>query len=128
MLDRPDRHDLTTPEASAIMPAFVRADGDVRVRFARAGDRTVRLEVAESGGYRARFPSTFNDTCEAVLINTGGGMTGGDRLAVRIDVESGASAIVTTQAAEKIYRSQGPETLVSAQLTVGPGASLHWLP
>ncbi len=110
------------------MPAFVRAQGGVRVRFSRAGARTVRLDVAESGGYRARFPSTFNDSCEAVLINTGGGMTGGDRFAARIDVDDGARAIVTTQAAEKIYRSQGPQTLVSTHLAIGAGASLHWLP
>ncbi len=110
------------------MPAFVRAEGGVRVRFGLAGTRTVRLDVAESGGYRARFPSTFNDTCEAVLINTGGGMTGGDRFAARIEIDDGAKAIVTTQAAEKIYRSQGPETLVSTSLKIGAGACLHWLP
>lgn len=128
MLDRPDCHNLTTPQASVMMPAFVRAKGGVRLRFARAGSRTVRTEVAECGGYRARFPSTFNDTCEAVLINTGGGMTGGDRFTARIDVDSGARAIVTTQAAEKIYRSQGPETLIATQVSIAAGASLHWLP
>ncbi len=112
----------------ALIPAHVRADGGVRVRFALAGDRTVRTEVAEGGGYRARFPSTFNETCEAVLINTGGGLTGGDRFDARIAVDEGARAIVTTQAAEKIYRSQGPETLVSTYLTVGGRASLNWLP
>lgn len=110
------------------MPGHMRADGGVRVRFGLAGTRTVRSEVAESGGYRARFPTTYNDTSEAVLINTGGGMTGGDCFAARIEVDAGARAIVTTQAAEKIYRSQGPETLVSTQLDVGAGARLHWLP
>jgi urease accessory protein len=63
-----------------------------------------------------------------VLINTGGGMTGGDALATSIAVEAGAAAVVTTQAAEKIYRSQGPATEVSTRLEVGAGAVLHWLP
>jgi urease accessory protein len=110
------------------MPGYVRARGGVRVRFACAGGRTVRTEVAESGGFRARFPNTFNPSCEAVLINTGGGMTGGDALATSIAVEAGAAAVVTTQAAEKIYRSQGPATEVSTRLEVGAGAVLHWLP
>jgi urease accessory protein len=128
MLDRPDRHELTTQTAAAELPAFVRAHGGVEVRFGRAGARTVRLDVSERGGYRARFPTTFDDTCEAVLINTGGGMTGGDRFEARIVVDPDAQAIVTTQAAEKIYRSQGPATHVSTQISVGAGARLHWLP
>ncbi len=111
-----------------MLPSYVRAVGGVRVRFDLAGDRTVRTEAAESGGYRARFPSTFNQTCEAVLINTGGGMTGGDHLVTQIEVGAGARAVVTTQAAEKIYRSQGPETRVETQLSVASGATLHWLP
>lgn len=111
-----------------LMPAHVRADGGVRVRFGLTGSRTVRLEVAESGGYRVRFPTTFNESCEAVLINTGGGMTGGDRFNASIIVDAGTNAIVTTQAAEKIYRSQGPQTLVSTHLAAAAGARLHWLP
>ena len=128
MLDRADHHHLTKTAAAPLLPLYVRVDGGVRVRFGLAGTRTVRLDVAESGGYRARFPSTYDETCEAVLINTGGGMTGGDRCASRIEVEDGARAIVTTQAAEKIYRSQGSETLVSTKLDIGAGARLHWLP
>ncbi|MCX7341213.1 MAG: urease accessory protein UreD [Hyphomicrobiales bacterium] len=131
MLDRPSHDAANLPAAdtvTALMPAHVRAAGGVRVRFALARNRTVRTEVAEGGGYRVRFPSTFNATCEAVLINTGGGLTGGDRFDACIAVDDGARAIVTTQAAEKIYRSQGPETLVSTHLTVGSGACLNWLP
>jgi len=111
-----------------LLPAYVRADGGVRLRFGRIGSRTMRLEVAESGGYRARFPTAYDETCEAVLINTAGGMAGGDRAATRIAVDAGAQAIVTTQAAEKIYRSQGSSTRVDSALTVAAGAGLAWLP
>ncbi len=128
MLDRPHSHDMTTHGAAQLLPAHVRADGGVSIRFGLAGRRTVRLDVAESGGFRARFPSTFTDACEAVLINTGGGMTGGDRCVVRVALDDGATAVVTTQAAEKIYRSQGPETLVSTHLRLGAGSRLDWLP
>ena len=111
-----------------LLPAYVRAAGGVRLRFGRVGAQTHRLDVGESGGYRARFPTTFDATSEAVLINTGGGMAGGDAMAVDIEVGAGAEAIVATQAAEKIYRSQGANTRIETTLSVAAGASLAWLP
>lgn len=111
-----------------LLPAYVRAQGGVRLRFGRVGARTHRLELAESGGYRARFPTTFDATSEAVLINTGGGMAGGDAMRVDIALDAGADAVVTTQAAEKIYRSQGSDARIETTLALGAGASLAWLP
>ena len=111
-----------------LLPAYVRAAGGVRLRFGRVGSQTHRLDVGESGGYRARFPTTFDATSEAVLINTGGGMAGGDAMAVEIELGPGSDAIVTTQAAEKIYRSQGADTRIETSLAVGAAASLAWLP
>jgi urease accessory protein len=132
MLDRlapdPDPPPSEAPRPVPTMPAYVRANGGVRLDFARVGSRTMRTTLAESGGFRARFPSTFVERCEAVLINTGGGMTGGDLCASRIHLGSGAQAAVTTQAAEKIYRSDGPETRVDTRLHLEAGSSLHWLP
>lgn len=111
-----------------LVPAAIRADGGVRLRFERRGERTVRMELDESGGYRARFPQTFDSSCEAVLINTGGGMAGGDRMRVTVEAGEGSHPVVTTQAAEKIYRSQGFDTRIETRLTVAGGAQLAWLP
>lgn len=122
---------LATPLPAAsdpLLPAYVRAAGGVRLRFGRVGGQTHRLDVAESGGYRARFPTTFDATSEAVLINTGGGMAGGDAMSVDIALDAGSDAVVTTQAAEKVYRSQGADTRIGTALSVGAGASLAWLP
>jgi urease accessory protein len=88
----------------------------------------VRLVSHESGGYRARFPTRFDGCSEAVLINTGGGMTGGDSLDIAVTADAGARAVVTTQAAEKIYRSDGPDTTVCSRLSLAETATLHWLP
>lgn len=114
--------------ADPLLPAYVRAAGGVRLRFGQAGARTRRLELAESGGYRARFPDRADGFCEAVLINTGGGMTGGDAMRLDVAVDAGADVILTTQAAEKIYRSQGPSTAIDVRLRIAPGARLDWLP
>ncbi|KRE17184.1 hypothetical protein ASE66_30230 [Bosea sp. Root483D1] len=111
-----------------LLPDYVRADGGVRLRFGKVGTRTMRLDVAESGGYRARFPTAYDERCEAVLINTAGGMAGGDRAVTRIALDAGAQATVTTQAAEKIYRSQGSDTRVETHIEVAAGAELAWLP
>lgn len=111
-----------------LLPDYVRADGGVRLRLGKVGARTMRLELAESGGYRARFPTAYDERCEAVLINTAGGMAGGDRALTQIALGAGAQATVTTQAAEKIYRSQGNDTRVETRLEVGAGATLAWLP
>jgi len=119
----------TVPAAyDPLLPAYVRASGGVRLRFGRVGAQTHRLELAESGGYRARFPTTFDATSEAVLINTGGGMAGGDAMRVEAVLEPGSDAIITTQAAEKIYRSQGADTRIETSLSLAAGASLAWLP
>ncbi|HEX2555604.1 MAG TPA: urease accessory protein UreD [Microvirga sp.] len=109
---------------AAAMPAFVRAEGGVRLVFGATPRGTAPLTIAESGGYRVRFPRTG----EGVLINTGGGMTGGDRMRIDVSVGPGASAILTTQAAEKIYRSDGPDTGIAAALVLEPGSRLAWLP
>lgn len=112
----------------ALLPLSIRAAGGVCLRFGRVGGRTHRLEVAESGGYRARFPTTYDQSCEAVLINTGGGMAGGDAMRVEAALGEGCHAVITSQAAEKIYRSQGPDTQVETSLSVAAGARLAWLP
>ena len=64
----------------------------------------------------------------AVLVNTAGGLAGGDHVSVAVRVGAGAAATVTTQAAEKIYRSLGPDARVETQLAVGEDARLDWLP
>ena len=118
-----------SPDAAIpILPDYVRAAGGVCLRFGRVGTRSLRLELAESGGYRARIPTSYDDLCEAVLINTAGGMAGGDRATTTVAVAAGAQAVVTTQAAEKIYRSQGSDTRVDTVLSVATGACLAWLP
>src|SRR3954449_6474613 len=109
--------------AVPLVPDYVRASGGVRVRFAANAGRTQAIERAESGGYRVRFPRVAK-TCEAVLINTGGGMAGGDRMHVGISLDAGAAAVVTTQAAEKIYRSQGALTEIGIDLTLASGSRL----
>jgi urease accessory protein len=105
-----------------------RATGHIVLRVAALGGRTRRTNVHEDGSLRVRFPNAAGDALEAVIVNTGGGMTGGDRFAVEIALGEGANLIAGTAAAEKIYRSTGPDAEMDVKLEVGAGAQLVWLP
>jgi urease accessory protein len=106
-----------------------RASGDVALSVASACGVSRRARVREAGSLRVRFPNAHDaGTLDAVIVNTAGGMTGGDRFAVDIDVGAGARLAVSTAAAEKIYRSLGPDTEIGVTLAVGCGAALAWLP
>ncbi|HYF55530.1 MAG TPA: urease accessory protein UreD [Salinarimonas sp.] len=119
---------MTSPSLSpAPLPAFVRARGGVRVAVERTPRGSAAMRVAERGGYRVRFPRSVLG-CEGVLINTGGGMTGGDRLDLDVAVGEGAAATLTTQAAEKIYRARGADVEIAIRLDLAPGSRLDWLP
>ncbi|MGO4870682.1 MAG: urease accessory protein UreD [Roseiarcus sp.] len=104
-----------------------RAQGEVRAVFARVGERTQAARVYETGGLRLRFPRAGAE-CEAVIVNTGGGMAGGDRAIVDLAVGPEARVVATTQSAEKIYRSEGDPVCVETRLRVEAGGALAWIP
>jgi urease accessory protein len=106
-----------------------RALGRIAVSVAATSSGTRRQRVHEAGALRLRFPNVpGNGALEAVIVNTAGGMTGGDRFDIDVAVGAGARLTVTTAAAEKIYRSLGPDTEIGIKLDIGPGAALAWLP
>lgn len=95
--------------------------------FARAGSRTMLEALREAGALRLRLPR--GPECVATLVNTGGGLVTGDRVAVSVTARSGAEVTVSSVAAEKAYRAEGAAlTTVATRLTVEAGAALRWLP
>ena len=63
-----------------------------------------------------------------MLVNTGGGVAGGDSYRIAMTLEEGAAVEATTTAAEKIYRSDGPSARIATTLALEAGARLFWLP
>jgi len=107
----------------------LRASGQITLECARVGDLTRIVDLAETGGYRLKFPETENkDALHAVIINTGGGVAGGDRADVKVTAGSNTKLTVSSATAERIYRSIGAETEISIKLSVAPGGRLNWLP
>lgn len=117
---------ISRSDAAQSLPAYIRAQGRVRLGFAANARGTYAADLSESGGFRVKFPK--GRICEAVTVNTAGGMTGGDALDLQIAVGPGAQAVLATQSAEKIYRSDGAETRIAARVTLESAANLVWAP
>lgn len=83
----------------------------------------------EGGMLRVRFPNgERRDKLETVIVNTAGGLAGGDQADIEMKVAANAEVLVTSAAAEKVYRSLGPDTQIRVNLEVEPRASITWLP
>jgi len=114
-------------EASGIVPNYIRADGEIRAGFVRSGKRSGLAQAFERGGLRLRCPNMAQG-CEAVLINTAGGIAGGDRARYAFAVGEHAQVTLTTQAAEKVYRTLGPTSQAEIALSVAASARMEWMP
>jgi urease accessory protein len=117
----------TTSAASAIFAAN-RARGAVTFDVQLVEGVTRRRSLHESGSLRVRFPSPEAEGLSAVFVNTAGGIAGGDRFDVEIAAGEGSRLAVTTAAAEKIYRAEGPPAQLNIALKLAAGSHLAWLP
>jgi urease accessory protein len=93
----------------------------------RSAGRTIASELFEAGAFRLRFPNVGR-ACEGVLINTAGGMAGGDAARITADLAAGARVLLTTQSAEKVYRAECEAAQLDVRLQVADGAELTWVP
>ncbi len=105
-----------------------RSQGRIAAAFAARDGVTRRVSVQEAGSLRVRFPNALYEAAEAVLVNTAGGVAGGDRQELAFDLGPQASLAVTTAAAEKIYRAADEAAQAVTTLRLADGARLVWLP
>lgn len=106
-----------------------RARGAVRLAAKAVGSITKLDQLRQQGALKLVLPTLFRDDLEAVLVNTSGGVTGGDKLDVAVTAGARTTVSVTTQAAERIYRAQPRECArITNRLRVEQGARLNWLP
>jgi urease accessory protein len=117
----------STSATSAIFAAN-RAQGSVIFDVHQVEGLTRRRHLHESGSLRVRFPSPEADGLSAVFVNTAGGVAGGDRFGIEIAAGEGTRLSVTTAAAEKIYRAEGPAAQLDISLKAAAAAHIAWLP
>ncbi|GAB4377135.1 MAG: urease accessory protein UreD [Kiloniellaceae bacterium] len=114
-------------EVVALRRTAVAGEAVLEVRAAGGLTRLADLHQRDPLSLRLPQPGR-GDIFEASLITTSGGVVGGDRLSVTITAGPGAQLRVYPQAAEKVYRSLGPDSRIAVALKAEAGAWLEWLP
>ncbi|AKK10588.1 urease accessory protein UreD [Corynebacterium uterequi] len=106
------------------------ATGRLELSIARRpGERSYAAAQFHSGALRVMRPHYLDDSGQVTytILNPGGAYLGADRYEVSIDVADGASLMLTTQSATKVYRTpQGP-AVQDMQVTVGEDAIFEYL-
>jgi urease accessory protein len=117
------------PAAAALPSGLERGDGAAEIGFRRRSAATVLGHLFQHAPYRVLFPHAApGDLPLAALLTTSGGLAGGDRLRLQASIGAGAAATVTSAAAEKVYRSLGPDVASAVTLEIGAGGWLDYLP
>ncbi len=111
------------------MAASHSVHGAARLVYRLRDGRTALADLYQRDPQRVLFPRVPQAEPEtAVLVTTSGGLVGGDNLQVSVTAGADTQVLVTTQAAEKIYRSSGADCRIETDLCVANGAWLEWLP
>ena len=100
------------PDMEAVLhpPVQPRAIGQAFLSAKRRGSQTVLDDLHQAGSLKVLFPQPRTTALTGVLLNTAGGITGGDVFTLSADTGDGGQLTLTTT------------------LTVQRGGCLHWLP
>lgn len=121
---------ITGPEhfATARPVSQPRARGRAEIVVRHRAGRSELADLHQSGSMRVLFPRPAVPPT-AMLLNTAGGLTGGDGFEVGARAGAGARLTVTTQAAERAYRATpGTTARVENRLEIAADARIDWLP
>lgn len=120
---------ITAPSRISLPQQQPRAIGSVRLDAHARDGRSHIAHLMQRGSLKLLFPNRAQPALTAVLLNTAGGVTGGDRFHTRATALADSGLIVTTQAAERGYRAQTGETgTILTELSADAGARIEWLP
>ena len=116
-----------SPAASA--PGRVGRDGALTLVFERRGERTVVAGCRSTLPLQVLTPVALDDRAAVVsILNPTGGVVGGDRLGIEVDVGIGAHACLTTPSATRVYRTTGAPAVQTLAVRLAPRAVCEWLP
>lgn len=105
-----------------------RAHGIGRLTTKQYDGRTRVSTLYQEGCAKIRLPATHSSALEATIINTAGGLTGGDLLEWQIEAAENAKLVISTQGCERIYKSTGPDACIRTTINIADGAHVDWLP
>lgn len=104
--------------------------GELELRVALRGQRSVASHQYHRGALRVLRPHYLDQSGQVcyVVVNPGGAYLGADLYLVDVEVEAGASLLLTTQSATKIYRTPGSFAEQRMSVRLGEGARLELAP
>jgi len=122
-------HAAAAPESCPAVSSHAaqRTRGALRLAFKAQGGVTAPAVLYQEGALKVRLPRVRTGVPEAVIINTAGGLTGGDAVGIAVEMQAASSAVIAGQACEKIYKSAGGDACISSALTLSSMARLDWL-
>jgi urease accessory protein len=107
---------------------------DVRGRSVAAGAGSLRISRGQAGSVvstafaasplRLLTPRNHGTAAWIYTSTFGGGLVDGDAVRLRIDVDAGAAAFISSQASTKVYRSVSGHAAAHVDAAVGGGALL----
>lgn len=103
--------------------------GRLELDFERrgAGTRLARSYARMPLAVQRPFYPEGDGVCHVVMLHPPGGMVGGDRLEIDVDLAEDSAALLTTPSAAKWYRGERPAGQ-QVRARVGRDAHLEWLP
>lgn len=121
---------VSAPSAPSAQAAPLRTAGGVlSMRWTARRGATRLADLQQRTPYRLFQPAVApGEPPLAVIANVSGGIVGGDRLTLQLEVAEAAALTVTGQAAEKLYRSGGRQARLDNDIALAAGARLDWLP
>lgn len=106
-----------------------RSRGSARLSIKTSLGKSRIENLFQDGCARIRIPKTHSgDALEAVMINTSGGMTGGDQMGWEFETGDNTNAVITTQACERIYKSADGTARTDVKIKLSQGSTFAWLP
>jgi len=121
------QHAIISGEATAIEQP--RARGNVRLTTKLRAGRSVLHSLYQAGSSKCLFPRGSRSDLDAVILNTAGGVTGGDEFFFAAHAGRDTCLSITTQACERAYKAQ-PDQIGQVQntLRVSGNARINWVP
>jgi len=121
---------MTFPAPDHVIPASTGGwQAQLELGFIRRPVGTVLKRVSHKGPLRVQRPFYPEAGLPHVyLLHPPGGVVGSDCLDVRIKMQAGSQALLTSPGATKFYRSAGDTAQLRQTILVEAGGSLEWFP
>ena len=104
--------------------------GKLNLVYKTHEDKTILTTVKNQAPLRTQRPfyPEGKSICHSVILHTAGGIVGGDQLSCNFHLQPNSKALITTAAANKIYRSNGLQAQQNIEIKIDNHACLEWLP